>query len=164
MRKWLSVGLLAVVVAGTAIAWRTATRGERIPDRIRIRGVLEQGRQAIMGRDLRGAMEVISHDYQDSNGLTYTTLKAAAARALESAEDYMVAMDAPTIEMEDDSAVARTRIEAVALLGGMRSPAVRFDLVADFTKERCLRWGVFRVTRWRITRLDGIPLSTFQDL
>ena len=162
MRRWFTVSLIAIFAVGIAVAWRAATKEERVPDRIRICQILEQGRQCAMDRDLRGAMALVSREYHDSNGLTYQTLKLSAARALQSAEDYMVSLDAPIEALNGSNAVARAKVEVVALIGGIRSPAVRFELVATFSKEQSRRWGVFPVSRWRITSLDGLPLSILE--
>jgi len=164
MRNWIGIALVVLVLVGITVAWKAATVEEGVPDSIRIRRVLEQGRQEVMDRDIRGAMMLISPDYRDSNGLTYTTLRAAALRALESAEDFTIALDAPNIVVDGARAVARTRVEVVASVGGVRSPSVRFDLTVGLSKKEYRRWGLFRATRWQITYLDGIPLTAFQEL
>jgi len=157
MQRWLIVALIALAAAAIGFLWLAATKEERMPDEFRIRSVIAAGERAVMERDLGSAMACISKNYHDSQGLTYQTLRQAAARALQAAEDYQISLDLLDIDCKDGRALAKARVNAVAQAGGFRSPAISFTLDIRLAKERARRWWIFPVTRWRVISLDGIP-------
>jgi len=158
-KRYLTAAVAAAAAVGVVIAWRAATREEHVPDQIRIRSLLEQGRQFVMARDLRGAMSCISRDYRDSRGMTRESLRQTAAHAMQSSGDFEITMDAPEIRLSGRHAIARTHVEVSTIIGGLPTPRVSMDLEIHLSKERARRWVLFPITRLRVTALEGLDVS-----
>lgn len=165
MKRWIFAGLCLVLFIFAMAGWWSTAKLESVPDELRIRQLIADGQQAIMDRNLRAAMECVSSEYRDPNGLTHATLRAYATHALKSASGYEVFLDTPDIEFTGTGkAVARTRVEVVAYTGGLKSPPIGFDATIELAREDARRWWVFPVSQWRITSLPNLPIPALDTI
>lgn len=165
MKKWAIWFVCLTAVSVILAGWISNTKQERVPDETRIRQLLVDGQQAVVARDLRGAMVCISRGYRDPNDLTYDTLKTRAAHAMRSVSAYDLRLDAPDIEFKDATkAIARTHVAVVAYFGGMPSPPIDFEATIKLTKEDSRRWWIFPASQWRITSLQNLPLPELHSI
>ncbi|MBI2844554.1 MAG: hypothetical protein HYX78_14260 [Armatimonadetes bacterium] len=153
--KRLLVGLLLAVAVVLAVGYFAANRDQGA-DQEQILAVIERGRRAVERKSLSEAMSCISKDYSDSTGLNRDRLGLLARRAFQSSSRYEVVVDAPTIRVAGDEAVAETYAAVASVDAGTREEKFSGEVILSLRRENSRRFLIFPVREWKITAIEGI--------
>lgn len=163
MKRIAPIIIVLALLVGVLLLWRSAVAEEKLADDLRIRQVFSDGEKAITGRNVRAAASLVSRDYEDNSGLNYEMLRARASQAVATASSIEVVLDAPEVQIQGHTATAKANVRVVAVIQGDSHP-VEFPLTAQLRKEESKKYLVFPVTRWKITKMEGLPLAKGEEL
>jgi len=152
-RNLLTAMAIAVTLVAGVWAWRACTE----TDEAKILRVIDEGRQAIEGKSLRGAMAVLAPDYHDNLGFTAQSVRPMLQRLFFSFEGLRIdvrSRSLPVIVPAGESRTATVTL-AVAVSGAvqgqpvylMGTPSAPVEVTVALTQDG---------RKWLISEVDGL--------
>ncbi len=149
--KWYSFIIILVIVITVIVVFPS--------DKKRIRKIIGQCEQSVVGEDLKSLMGHISFNYSDDYGGSYMMLKKRAEGLFKSYDDFEIASDIKGINITEEKAVADLRVSLIASAGNERG-----YLLGDAGGHRKLRVYLEKSPYgWQVIRLAGLSEKE-QDL
>ncbi|MDO8684075.1 MAG: hypothetical protein Q7N50_11405 [Armatimonadota bacterium] len=146
--------LVLMVAVAAGIIYQVSLNRQRLPDDRQIAELLQWGIGGVEKNDPRQAVSIVSKNYKDDAGMTYTFLRIRTYDALRSDVQPDVTILKPSIRINGDNATLDAQFSVI----DRKNDEAIFtrDLTLHLRREKLRRYLIFSTHEWRIVSIEGV--------
>ncbi|MDO8586778.1 MAG: hypothetical protein Q7T82_07015 [Armatimonadota bacterium] len=154
MNRNRALMLLVIVAVAAGVYYQISLNQETGSAEQQIAAVIQRAESGVERGDARMAMSVVSRDYKDDMGTTYSLLRIRATDALNSNAQPDVTLANSRFSITGDHGTLQTHVR----VGDRRTEETLFDhdLTIHLRKEKLRKYLIFRTREWRVVSVQGL--------